>query len=201
MTLDGQHHKIDRNSMSRYIPDLRSTYPVTKIYAPRGLREKQLNVKQNTETSEILKKLKPAPYVKPCIAQRLKIKEKRIATKQAINIGNMAIKEVARLKNIIKNQEPKKKASKYPEAPMYVKGMKSEFYSTREWRELRWKVVEASKGACVVCGRSNKHHGVILHVDHIKPRSKFPELELEQSNMQVLCEECNIGKRDRLQTF
>jgi len=187
--------------MSRYIPDLRSAYPVAKVYAPRELRKKQLSVKQNTDTSEILSKLKPAPYIKPHIALRNKILVKRIATKQTINIGKMAIKEVARLKNIIKNQEPKKLASKYPEAPKYVKGMKSDFYSTREWRELRWKVVEASKGACVVCGRSNKHHGVILHVDHIKPRSKFPELELDQGNMQVLCEECNIGKRDKLQTF
>src|SRR5262249_39926358 len=31
--------------------------------------------------------------------------------------------------------------------------------------------------------------------DHIKPRSKFPELELELGNLQVLCADCNLGKR------
>ena len=36
--------------------------------------------------------------------------------------------------------------------------------------------------------------GVVLHVDHIKPRSKFPELELSLDNTQVLCADCNLGK-------
>jgi len=31
-------------------------------------------------------------------------------------------------------------------------------------------------------------------VDHIKPRSKFPELELVFDNCQVLCNSCNMGK-------
>jgi hypothetical protein len=33
-----------------------------------------------------------------------------------------------------------------------------------------------------------------LHVDHIKPRSKFPHLALSLSNLQVLCRQCNLGK-------
>lgn len=33
-----------------------------------------------------------------------------------------------------------------------------------------------------------------MHVDHIKPRSKYPALELVLSNLQVLCEDCNLGK-------
>ena len=44
------------------------------------------------------------------------------------------------------------------------------------------------------CGRSKKEHGVVIHVDHIKPRSKFPELALEFDNLQILCDDCNIGK-------
>lgn len=76
----------------------------------------------------------------------------------------------------------------------YSPGMGNNFYATREWRELRWKVLSTSTGQCSVCGRSKKSHGVVLHVDHIKPRSRFPDLELVQSNMQVLCEACNLGK-------
>jgi 5-methylcytosine-specific restriction endonuclease McrA len=67
------------------------------------------------------------------------------------------------------------------------------FYDTREWRELRWKVLRKSDMRCNACGRS-RSDGIILHVDHIKPRSKYPELELVESNLQVLCEDCNIGK-------
>ena len=108
-----------------------------------------------------------------------------------------------------KQSKPKNKSGKvkilyvtsYPEPPRYMAGMKSDFYQTREWKELRWKVIEKSKGVCVVCGRSKKSHGVIMHVDHIKPRSKFPDLELNIDNLQLLCEDCNIGKGARIQSF
>ncbi|RYZ77144.1 MAG: HNH endonuclease [Proteobacteria bacterium] len=36
-----------------------------------------------------------------------------------------------------------------------------------------------------------------MHVDHIKPRSKYPHLELEFSNIQVLCPPCNFGKSNK----
>ena len=48
-------------------------------------------------------------------------------------------------------------------------------------------------GCCVLCG-SPPTVGKPLHVDHIKPRSFFPELELVISNLQVLCADCNLGK-------
>jgi hypothetical protein len=31
-------------------------------------------------------------------------------------------------------------------------------------------------------------------IDHIKPKSKFPELTFSFHNLQVLCENCNMGK-------
>lgn len=51
-----------------------------------------------------------------------------------------------------------------------------------------------------MCGRSPKIHGVVIHVDHIKPRSKFPELALDVNNLQILCEDCNVGKLNRFET-
>lgn len=71
---------------------------------------------------------------------------------------------------------------------------KQNFYKSREWLEVRWKALKASDGCCVYCGRSRTSHGVVIHVDHIKPRSKFPHLALELSNLQVTCEDCNLGK-------
>jgi len=45
----------------------------------------------------------------------------------------------------------------------------------------------------MACGQA-ANQGKKLHVDHIKPRHLFPDLELVKSNLQVLCEDCNLGK-------
>lgn len=71
------------------------------------------------------------------------------------------------------------------------------FYASQRWRRLRYEFLKDCAGTCEACGRSRKGHGVILHVDHIKPRSKFPHLSLERSNLQALCEDCNLGKSNR----
>lgn len=73
------------------------------------------------------------------------------------------------------------------------------FYESDEWRALRYKALELNGGACQCCGRSRKH-GVVLHVDHIKPRSKYPELQLALDNLQILCEDCNLGKSNKFAT-
>ena len=67
------------------------------------------------------------------------------------------------------------------------------FYWSDEWRALRYQVLKEHGGCCMLCGRTARH-GVTIHVDHIKPRSKYPQLELERSNLQVLCDDCNLGK-------
>jgi len=76
----------------------------------------------------------------------------------------------------------------------------AEFYSTKEWLSLRIRVFEKYECKCMMCGRSPKLHGVVIHIDHIKPRSKFPELSLEFTNLQILCEDCNLGKSNKYQT-
>ncbi len=67
------------------------------------------------------------------------------------------------------------------------------FLESYAWRKLRMKVLKAYGARCQCCGRS-RLHDVVIHVDHIKPRRKHPELALEFSNLQVLCDECNHGK-------
>lgn len=73
----------------------------------------------------------------------------------------------------------------------------SDFYRSREWLELRYRVLRNYEGKCMCCGQSPKKNKVILHVDHIKPRSKFPELELQYDNLQILCAACNRGKSNK----
>ena len=73
---------------------------------------------------------------------------------------------------------------------------KDSFYLSEPWRMVRYLALKRDGGRCLLCGSSAKD-GIILHVDHIKSRSKHPELQLELSNLQVLCEACNIGKSNR----
>lgn len=73
------------------------------------------------------------------------------------------------------------------------------FLSSYEWRALRMLVLKKYGARCQCCGASPAD-GVRIHVDHIKPRRLFPELALEESNLQVLCEVCNHGKGNWDQT-
>ncbi len=74
-----------------------------------------------------------------------------------------------------------------------------DFYLSPAWRKLRMSVLVRYGAVCQCCGSSPKN-GSIMHVDHIKPRSKFPSLELDFNNLQVLCEACNLGKSNIDQT-
>lgn len=67
------------------------------------------------------------------------------------------------------------------------------FYNTRQWLDLRYRVLRHYPRKCMCCNSRNKR----LNVDHIKPRSIYPELELDFSNMQILCSECNRGKSNK----
>lgn len=80
-----------------------------------------------------------------------------------------------------------------PKPAAVAKAARAAFYDSDEWRRLRYRVLKANNGCCQCCGVSAAN-GAQLHVDHVKPRSKFPELELEFTNLQVLCRDCNLGK-------
>ena len=67
------------------------------------------------------------------------------------------------------------------------------FYGSQQWRQIRFKALVKHGSKCVCCGASPET-GAIMHADHIKPRSKYPELELQFNNLQILCADCNLGK-------
>lgn len=69
----------------------------------------------------------------------------------------------------------------------------NDFLLSYEWRRLRMTILKRDGAKCACCGATPKD-GVRMNVDHIKPRIKFPELALDPSNLQVLCDACNHGK-------
>ena len=69
----------------------------------------------------------------------------------------------------------------------------NDFYSTEEWKQLRYAALVASDGRCQCCSASAKD-GAVLRVDHIIPISKAPHLKADPANFQILCNDCNWGK-------
>ena len=61
---------------------------------------------------------------------------------------------------------------------------------------IRWQVFQRDNWRCLSCGRKVADDDtLILHVDHILPRSKGGKDEFE--NYQTLCDKCNIGKSNK----
>lgn len=69
------------------------------------------------------------------------------------------------------------------------------FYLSREWLTSvgRYKAIKAAGGRCQCCGSSSKD-GVRIVVDHIKPVRRYWHLRFDENNLQVLCDNCNLGK-------
>ena len=68
---------------------------------------------------------------------------------------------------------------------------KSSFY------RLRFEVFKRDNFTCQYCGRTAQD-GAKLHADHITPKSKGGELNMD--NLVTSCKECNLGKRDAVLT-
>lgn len=67
------------------------------------------------------------------------------------------------------------------------------FYTSWEWRQLRYVFIKTKNRRCSCCG-TTPDHGIRIVVDHIKPIRYFWHLRLEYKNLQLLCDECNMGK-------
>ena len=63
------------------------------------------------------------------------------------------------------------------------------FYGSWDWLRVRYVALKRWGAICMCCG---SREGIV--VDHIKPRSRYPLLQLDLENLQVLCGACNRGK-------
>lgn len=70
------------------------------------------------------------------------------------------------------------------------------FLQSYEWRQIRYKALDANDGRCECCAR-NKHQllvGEFLDVDHVYNRRAYPWVALNPRRLQILCRACNHGK-------
>ena len=70
-----------------------------------------------------------------------------------------------------------------------------EFYKSWEWKRARYEILLEYGAVCMLCCSEHR-----IVVDHIKPRSRYPDLELDLNNLQVLCDACNQGKGNHDET-
>jgi len=67
------------------------------------------------------------------------------------------------------------------------------FYLTDSWLDIKRKVHKLYGPGCMKC----KKEGIETHIDHIMPRSIYPNLELDIHNLQILCKKCNMEKSNK----
>ena len=108
------------------------------------------------------------------------------------------IKDIPR--PIFRDGPKKKKKKNKARRNKTSKKLDQDFYSSDAWLELRVRVLEHYECKCMMCGESPKEHGIVIHVDHIKPRSKYPKLSLDFNNLQLMCAACNLGKGNKYET-
>ncbi len=142
--------------------------------------------------AKAIKQAKKKAYKSKRKAKKLAL---ALAIKERLTEAEIQAEIAKRKAHIIAKTAGAEQAQKpaFKEPPRYRKGMGKEFYQTREWRELRYSVLVKYGRVCQCCGQTQGY----IHVDHIKPRSTHPELELDQNNLQILCEACNIGKSNK----
>lgn len=75
------------------------------------------------------------------------------------------------------------------------------FMRSLEYRAWRDDVFTRDNYTCQDCGNRGNQTGVYLNADHIKPWALYPELRLEVSNGQTLCQPCHAFKTHKDMTL
>ena len=94
---------------------------------------------------------------------------------------------------------------------------KQKFYNSPEWKGpngKRWDILERDNYECQECKRNGfvtvdrneysqraKRKKIALVVDHIKELEDYPELALDDDNLETLCVNCHNKKHGRYFTF
>lgn len=139
----------------------------------------------------------------------------RIAVVQRLN-GEDTSTAKAQAKHLVKKERAEKRERKVARKaerraasprPSYLPGIPSAstlerdikaFYASWEWKRLSYDVKLERGRKCECCGA--KAPDVRVHTDHVKPIRRHWHLRLDKTNLQILCEDCNMGKGSRDET-
>lgn len=77
--------------------------------------------------------------------------------------------------------------------PLCSREKYAEFMTSDGWRYVRYMALRKYGNHCKACGRGPED-SVKIHVDHIIPCSRAWDKRLDINNLQILCEDCNMGK-------
>ena len=88
-----------------------------------------------------------------------------------------------------------KEAQYWPQEPTKTIDDAHDFYESQEWKSCRKQFLSGKKFVCTDCqidlsGNNFKN----LNVDHIKPLRFFWDLRVEESNLRIVCADCNRFK-------
>ncbi len=109
-----------------------------------------------------------------------------------------SLKMEQKRKEALNKSSIKRKESYNSDVKKTIKIKKSNFHTSKRWRELRAFFISKNDKICCCCGIDVD--GQTLHVDHIKPKSKYPDLALDENNLQILCRKCNFAKNTHHET-
>jgi 5-methylcytosine-specific restriction endonuclease McrA len=93
-------------------------------------------------------------------------------------------------------------SKKFTRDKKHYKTIKFTTEEVETYKALRIKVKEKlfnqCLGCCAYCRRSVGHYGWAWHIEHVIPKSKYPELTFDMSNLTVGCVHCNQWKGARV---
>ena len=72
----------------------------------------------------------------------------------------------------------------------------NEFYESWDWKRVRYDFIKNKKRRCECCG-ATPDNGERIVVDHILPIRHHWSSRFNISNLQLLCDSCNMGKGSR----
>lgn len=70
--------------------------------------------------------------------------------------------------------------------------LSNDFHKSKKWLKARIIIYKAIGKTCLKC---NSHKNI--HIDHIKPKSKYPRSSFDLMNLQPLCSKCNKLKSNK----
>ncbi|MER2060011.1 MAG: HNH endonuclease [Niallia sp.] len=91
-----------------------------------------------------------------------------------------------------------------------TKEQKAKFYNSSDWKRKRLEIKQRDNNECQECKRQGrlsidtneysekaKRKKIMLVVDHIKELEDYPELALNDDNLETLCVNCHNKKHGR----